>query len=138
MRLRLPPMQQALCVCVSKTDPLANVPSRHPVTTPSSLSALGTQIHSVRSGGVQRRLHAFHLENSALPMDSQGCGLCIYLESSARLPQKALRDTRDLTKEINRIHSSLAGNRISFYNISNCISPCWDASSSSLGKPSFY
>lgn len=34
MRLRLPPMQQALCVCVSKTDPVATIPSPYPVTTP--------------------------------------------------------------------------------------------------------
>lgn len=67
--------------------------SRHP-----PLSALAAQIHSVRSGGVQQRLHVFHLDNSALPIDSQGCGLYIYLESSARLPQKELRATRDLTK----------------------------------------
>lgn len=34
IRPGLPPMQQALCVCVSKTDPAAAIPSPYPATTP--------------------------------------------------------------------------------------------------------
>lgn len=34
IRPGLPPMQQALCVCVSKADPIAAIPSPYPATTP--------------------------------------------------------------------------------------------------------
>lgn len=67
--------------------------SRHP-----ALSALGTQIHSVRSAESSSGCMCFICVTQRLDLDSQDCGLYIYLESSARLPQKALRATSNLTK----------------------------------------
>lgn len=95
--LKPPPMQQALCVCVSKTDPVAAIPSPYPATTPPPRPCI--RLHFVRSDcvAIAKGLQVFIWTLSTprwlgYVMWKEQCVLH-YFESSALLFKKVLEAT---------------------------------------------
>lgn len=66
--LRLPPMQQALCVCVSKTDPVAAVPSPYPATTPPPPPMLTASLCEVWFCCQYQKTACVHLDTQHTPV----------------------------------------------------------------------
>lgn len=94
--LRLPPMQQALCICVSKTDPVAAVPSPYPATTPPPPPRLTASLCEVQFCCQYQRTANVHLDTQHTPvtavMSKEHC-VPHYFKSSASLFKKVLEAT---------------------------------------------
>lgn len=127
----VPPMQQALCVCVLKADPVAAIPSPYPATTPPPHPTHKATLCEVRLCCRYQKGCKCSCGHSARPSN------CCHVTGTMCSPllwelcftvQEGARSYWD-SKEINRIDSSLEEITLAFalYQILFCPKGCLPA-----------